>query len=318
MRRFVKLLAALAAVFLIPLSLGTVHAQEATSVMISQHPDLGSILTDASGRVLYLFTNDESNVSNCSGGCAESWPPLLTTGSPTAGEGLDAERLGTISRDDGSTQVTYNGWPLYYFANDAAPGDATGQDRGDVWYVVSMFGGPIQTNALINIAQHPELGAILVDRSGRTQYLFTNDERNVSNCSGGCALSWPPLLTIDSPVAGENLNAQQLGAITRANGSMQVTYNDWPLYYFASDTGPGDASGQGRGDVWFVVDPAGQAIMPAAQPQQPQQPQVSPIPPGVGDTAVPVMAQLALIPSAALILSGGTVLLRRRSYRAKR
>ncbi|MDA1096266.1 MAG: hypothetical protein O3B84_03310, partial [Chloroflexi bacterium] len=104
----------------------TVHTNAA--VITAQHPDLGTILTDVRGHTLYLFTNDERNVSNCSGGCAEAWPPLTTIGDPIAGADVNGARLSTIERADGLRQVAYNGWPLYYYAPDAKPGDATGQD----------------------------------------------------------------------------------------------------------------------------------------------------------------------------------------------
>lgn len=109
---------------------------EPVSVNAAEHPDLGTILTDASGRTLYLFANDAPDTSNCSGGCALAWPPLLTMEDPTAGEGVNAAKLGIITRADGSRQVTYDGKPLYYYAQDAAPGDVRGQDVGGVWFVV--------------------------------------------------------------------------------------------------------------------------------------------------------------------------------------
>ena len=203
-----------------------------------------------------LFTNDERNKSNCSGGCATAWPPLLTVGDPVAGEGVNAQRLGMITREDGSTQVAYNGWPLYYFASDEKPGDTKGQYG--TWFVVSAFGGPIQTNAAVNIAESEEFGTMLVEASGRSLYLFTNDERNKSNCAGGCALAWPPLLTVGDPAAGEGVNADRLGSITRDDGSTQVAYNGWPLYYFAPDEKPGDTKGQYG--TWFVVSAFGGPI----------------------------------------------------------
>jgi predicted lipoprotein with Yx(FWY)xxD motif len=67
----------------------------------------------------------------------------MSQGAPAAGEGVDAALLGTITRDDGAMQVTYNGWPLYYFADDTAPGDANGQGLGDVWFLVSPTGEAI-------------------------------------------------------------------------------------------------------------------------------------------------------------------------------
>ena len=92
-------------------------------------------------------------------------------------------------------------------------------------------------------------------RSGRTQYLFTPDNQDVSTCGDPCALFWPPLLTVGDPTAGEDVSADQLGTIERDDGSVQVTYNGWSLYYFAFDNMPGDANGQGSDEVWFVVSP---------------------------------------------------------------
>ena len=93
---------------------------------------------------LYLFTNDSEGTSNCEGGCAASWPPLLTDGEPEAGDGVDATLLGTTERTDGTTQVTYNGLPLYFFASDQSAGDTSGQGVGDVWYVVSPEGEAVE------------------------------------------------------------------------------------------------------------------------------------------------------------------------------
>ena len=232
----------------------------AAAIGVATSPALGDMLVDSEGLTLYRFTVDERNKSNCTGGCATAWPPLLTIGDPTAGEGVSADHLGTLERDDGSTQVTYNGWPLYYFGFDNAPGDANGQDSRDVWYVVSPFGGPLQSNALVNVAAHDTVGTVLADRSGRTQYLFTPDNRGVSNCTGGCAMFWPPLLTIGDPTAGEGVSADHLGTLERDDGSTQVTYNGWPLYYFGFDDAPGDANGQDSRDVWYVVSTFGGPI----------------------------------------------------------
>ena len=230
------------------------------TVKVAEHANLGTILVDGSGRTLYLFTEDERNQSNCAGGCAEAWPPLLTAGDASADEGVTVEALGSTTRDDGSNQVTYNGWPLYYFAGDKRPGDAEGHDSGGVWFVVSVYGGPKQDNATVMTSEHPQLGTILTDASGRTLYLFTVDERDKSNCLGGCALAWPPLLTVGDPTADEGIADERLSSVTRDDGSVQVTYNGWPLYYYAPDRGPGDARGQDSGSLWYVVSTYGGPI----------------------------------------------------------
>jgi predicted lipoprotein with Yx(FWY)xxD motif len=113
-------------------------------VNLSESGAMGQVLTDGEGRTLYLFTQDTAGASTCSGSCAENWPPYtIESGEPMAGEGVDQAMLGTITRDDGTTQVTYNGHPLYYYAEDAAPGDMNGQGVGDVWYTVDAMGNQV-------------------------------------------------------------------------------------------------------------------------------------------------------------------------------
>ncbi len=102
---------------------------------------LGTILVDGEGMTLYLFTQDTPNTSVCFDQCLEAWPVL--EGEPTAGEGVDDSLLGSFERDDGTVQATYDGWPLYYFAQDQAPGDVTGQAVNDVWWVLDADGAAI-------------------------------------------------------------------------------------------------------------------------------------------------------------------------------
>jgi predicted lipoprotein with Yx(FWY)xxD motif len=106
--------------------------------------DLGEIVVDAEGRTLYVFLADTGSDSTCYDDCEASWPPLTVEGEPVAGEGIDGSLLGTTEREDGSTQVTLDGHPLYYFASDATADDINGQGVGDVWYVVSPDGEAIQ------------------------------------------------------------------------------------------------------------------------------------------------------------------------------
>ncbi len=121
----------------------TTAAAPAGLVVQVASSDLGDHLVDGDGKTLYLFTPDaQGDTSACTGDCAATWPPLV--GPATAGDGADGSLLGTISRDDGATQPTYNGWPLYYFAADAAPGDTNGQGVGDVWWVIDPAGNAIQ------------------------------------------------------------------------------------------------------------------------------------------------------------------------------
>jgi len=105
---------------------------------------LGEHLVDSKGMTLYLFTKDSPGTSTCYDKCAAAWPALLTSGAPQAASGVDASKFGTLTRTDGSTQVTYNGWPLYYFAKDKQAGDTTGEGVGGVWFCVSATGDAVK------------------------------------------------------------------------------------------------------------------------------------------------------------------------------
>ena len=108
---------------------------------------LGRILVGSKGRTLYLFQKDTGTASTCAGACASVWPPLTTAGKAVASSGASAAKLGTTTRRDGTTQVTYNGHPLYYFAGDHAAGQTTGQGNpgfGAEWDVLSAAGNKIE------------------------------------------------------------------------------------------------------------------------------------------------------------------------------
>ena len=117
-----------------------------TAATVDLHGELGQIIVDAQGRTLYLFEADKGGKSSCDGPCAAAWPPYVSNGAPQAAMGASGALVGTTTRADGTTQVTYGGHPLYYFVGDKAPGDTTGQDIdqfGAKWYVVAKDGKKI-------------------------------------------------------------------------------------------------------------------------------------------------------------------------------
>lgn len=252
-------------------------APAGTVVNVASDAKLGQFLVDAKGMTLYLFTKDTNGESVCYDQCATAWPPLLTTGTPVAGPGVTGT-LGVTTRKDGTQQVTYNGMPLYYYITDMQPGDTTGQDVGGVWFVVPPVaaakptpaptaddtgygndkGGQAPGNVTVMVGETDALGKFLVDGRGMTLYLFTKDTANTSTCYDQCATNWPPLLVAagTTPVAQDDAPGK-LGVTTRTDGTRQVTYDGWPLYYFAKDAKAGDTNGQGVGSVWFVVPPTG-------------------------------------------------------------
>ena len=118
----------------------------ATTTIALRNSAFGPILVDGSGRTLYLFEADRSSTSTCYGDCASVWPPLIASGTPIAGAGVNQSLLSTATRKDGQLEVVYNGHPLYYFVTDKQAGDATGQgisSFGADWYVLSAAGSKV-------------------------------------------------------------------------------------------------------------------------------------------------------------------------------
>jgi predicted lipoprotein with Yx(FWY)xxD motif len=127
---------------------------------------------------------------------------------------------------------------------------------------------PAFTEPTLSVLSHPTLGDILVGDNGMTLYIFTQDEPGKSNCIGECLDFWPPLLTQGSPSLGPGIDPALVGTAALADGSLIVTYNQMPLYYWYLDAQPGDASGIGVNDAWYAVSPTGALVQlpPATRP----------------------------------------------------
>jgi predicted lipoprotein with Yx(FWY)xxD motif len=118
-------------------------AASGTTIAVATNAKLGQILVDGKGMTVYLFVVDTGTTSTCYTSCAAIWPPVLTTGAPQGGTGATATLLGTTTRTDGKVEVTYAGHPLYYFVQDKAAGDTTGQGIngfGGLWWVLTPSG----------------------------------------------------------------------------------------------------------------------------------------------------------------------------------
>lgn len=132
---------------------GVGWAQTTRSLTGSPHDRLGPYLSDQGGIALYMFEEDRpegfrgrSVESDCTGACLERWPIFGGDPMPIAGEGVDPALIGSFVRPDGSTQATYNGWPLYFFAEDFAPGDINGhafEEFGGEWCLLDLAGNVI-------------------------------------------------------------------------------------------------------------------------------------------------------------------------------
>ena len=104
-------------------------------------PTLGAYLTGLNGMTLYLYTKDTPDVTVCYATCATNWPPLtVAAGATITGPSGATAAFATISRTDGTSQVTYNHWPLYYYAGDSKAGDTTGQGKNGTWFVAPLSG----------------------------------------------------------------------------------------------------------------------------------------------------------------------------------
>ncbi len=224
--------------------------------------------TTSGGRTLYMLSYDppgssygypgtSSNgpaVSTCTRACSAVWPPLLTTGRPAAGPGVNSRLIGTVRRSDGTLQVTYAGWPVYLYFVDLAPGGGAGKYNGQylldnmadgVWYEVAPQGVPNPGTAALTSVD----GLVVVSSTASppmnpdaTVYsLSTDTTPGTSSCTGTCARFWPPVLTSTAPV-GTGLTGA-LGTIQRPDGTFQVTYNNKPLYLFSQQLTSGDAGG---------------------------------------------------------------------------
>jgi predicted lipoprotein with Yx(FWY)xxD motif len=233
--------------------------------------DTGDVLIDPEGFTIYTFENDPAGASTCNDPCSSTWPPI--PGDTVIGSQLSPGQFGQITRQDGTTQLTWNDAPLYRFVDDENPGDANGILVGDgVWNPIpaafvhlaeegaAPAGGgqaPAPTADGVHVA-NTSLGDVLVNAEGLTLYGFTSDTSNTaSSCNDRCATAWPP-------VPGDQGVDGSLGlettVIERADGSSQLVIGRWPAYTFSGDAAPGDVNGQGSGGAWFALAPDGSLI----------------------------------------------------------
>jgi predicted lipoprotein with Yx(FWY)xxD motif len=140
----------LAALLLAFLMTSPLRAQETTTLKTAEHPNLGQYLAGQAGLSIYLFEEDRREgergrpvESDCHGDCLTRWPPVPGEPLPRAGTGIEADLIGSFKRPDGKVQAMYNGWPLYYFADDFVAGDVNGHDFeefGGEWYLLTPSG----------------------------------------------------------------------------------------------------------------------------------------------------------------------------------
>lgn len=252
----------------------------AGKLSVSTAEKVGKVVTDSLGLTLYRFDQDTEQPpkSNCDGDCAKTWPPVPADDAE-AGEGIDKSLLGSVTRSDGTKQLTIGGWPAYRYAKDVNAGDVKGQGVGGKWYALApdgkkaqggeagggAGGGGIEEAGEVGLSTRndPKLGEIVVDRNGMTVYRFKKDKawpKPVSNCIGECLEKWPLVEPVDfADTKGIQEKGYMIFDRTDGKGKQQ-TINCSPIYTFAGDKAPGDTNGQGVGGTWFAVRPDGKLV----------------------------------------------------------
>ena len=240
-------------------------------VNLTKSTTLGYYMTDQKGYALYFFSNDANGTNNCTGGCTASWPIFNVTGLTQAqlSPGLLLSDFNTIAATSG-TQLTYKGWPLYYYAPNGYQ-EPAGQIAGDgidgIWFVakpsytlmlsnyqlVGLDGNNYVASSTDVTSAGTGLTTYFTDLSGRTLYAFSKDSALVNKFTKtdfSNNSTWPIYVNskLDFPSA---IDKTLFDSIT-VYGFKQLTYKGWPLYYFGGDV---DATGKFRGNTKGVSVP---------------------------------------------------------------
>lgn len=224
------------------------------------------------GFSLYTFDNDTIDEANCfnlgDGACINAWPPLLADNAAKP-SGL----YGVAEQENGLSQWTFRGKPLYFFGNDEQAGDTNGQGAGNVWYLATKqpaifrdINGAqwLTATGQVSTLSPDASGTLIVQSQDKDQfslYTFINDEPGVSNCTGDCLERWPAFLASEFDQA-----IGEFGIIERDDGNMQWTYENQPLYFFFNDLAIDDINGHEAGNAFFLVSPAVTEVSAVSSP----------------------------------------------------
>jgi predicted lipoprotein with Yx(FWY)xxD motif len=216
-------------------------------VQLADNAKFGKIMTDSNGRSLYFFSNDAADTATCYGGCSTAWPTFYSK-NLTLSDGLKSADFATITRNDGTKQTTYKGWPLYYYQNDAKAGDVNGDPIGKVWFVAK----PDYTVMISNTQLKGNDGNLydslytvgvtgptryITDDHGHTLYNFKNDSFNINKYTKpdySNNASWPVDTLSAITSVPSTLSKADFANITVV-GRTQLTYKGRPLYFFGPD-----------------------------------------------------------------------------------
>jgi predicted lipoprotein with Yx(FWY)xxD motif len=215
-------------------------------------------LVDIAGNTLYSFSNDAKNTNNFTKSDFSNnavWPiaEISIYKIPSI---LNPADFGTIDVF-GKAQLTYKGWPLYYFGQDAARGDNKGISfpSPGIWPIVNNLSALApEPPSTVKLAVNGTFGSILTDADGKSLYFFSLDTKDTSACVTGCLSVWPVFYQ-ENIVTDAGLNSADFATIDRSDGAKQTTYKGWPLYYFAGDNAAGDTNGDKVNDIWYIAKP---------------------------------------------------------------
>lgn len=235
-----------------------------TLVKLANSATLGSYLADKDGNALYFFSNDANGANNCTGGCITAWPIFNIAGLTASqlGAGLDLGDFNAISTPNGN-QLTYKGWPLYYYAPGGVreqPGQTTGEAVGGVWFAAkpdytimlakAQLVGADGKNYVVSAANVYSEGVgtttYFTDLPGRSIYEFAKDSASINKYTTDDVIHnsvWP-IYETDKVVVPSILDKTLFSSIT-VFGKKQLTYKGWPMYYFGADVDP--TTGKFRG-----------------------------------------------------------------------
>jgi predicted lipoprotein with Yx(FWY)xxD motif len=232
-------------------------------IQLIDNPDLGQILVDQNNQSIYFFAGDVAGESTCTGGCAAKWPAVLEAQYDLEiSTELDLQDFGSIDRADGQKQLTYKGWPLYYFSPESdgvleSAGLTLGDGAGGAFHIAKPDYSVLLARQIVVEGADPI--TYLVDDRGVSLYLNNGDGDNTSNCNGGCAGVWPPFKTFDTMVLPSSLNQYDFSSTERQDElGPQLSFNGSPLYFFSNDEQkPGLVLGQAGGpnQSFFVTEP---------------------------------------------------------------
>lgn len=240
--------------------------QEKKGIQIREDAKFGKILTDSKGKTLYFFSKDSKGSSNCSGNCSQIWP-IYHHKESSVGTGLDKSLFGEITREDGTKQTTYKGWPLYYFADDITVNDIKGDGIQKIWYVAKPdYLVMVANTQLIGHDSKPYKSdytegqgftSYFTDDHGRTLYAFASDKFNTNTFTKSDFSNdaiWPIFQTTQGSLP--SIVTQDHLSIINVHGKQQLAYKGWPLYYFGQDISRGDNKGISfpRPGIWPIVN----------------------------------------------------------------